>query len=327
MKIGKILQDLDEVVCRVAEGRLYLTDDRLNMVITDWRRGGFWKKLGLETLRHQGMTSGVLLNSLFDAGDEVTNIDFAGAGYLDNMIRDSFREKRPDLMRQYQDATVIIHSTAAADYIVFSEGGEDLYIPDRYIYLLSSIGAKLMASKTEERKLSFHADPGVVGCLTKLDPEFSLAEPANEALEECQKAVEEFEAYYAIARRSPAYQRGKPSAFQEVKSEFLDTLRRISGYEQHQDRELNSRMEELIQEVFPKLLLSKGITYPIKATEFHDTSHPERFRFLDTNGRDWYVFVADWDQGYSGELGMMVPVTSKIASFLKRKMPELPVRR
>jgi hypothetical protein len=271
------------------------------------------------------MGEGILLCTLFD--NEVTTTECHNIQHLDDCIRRNFRDNRTDLMGQYRNAEVIIHSTPGPDYIVFNEGGEDLYIQDEYVYLLSKIGAKLMASKSDERALSFHAEPGIVGYISKEDPELGVTEPANEDIAECKKSLAEFESYYDMRRKSPEYRRGLPHAMAEIQSEFLDLLRRISGYEPHQDREFNRRIEDLIREIFPKPTFSKGITFSIRATEFYDTAHPERFQFLDTDGKDWYVFVSDWDQGFSDTLGMLMPVSEKVAAFLKRQMPKLPIRR
>jgi hypothetical protein len=148
-----------------------------------------------------------------------------------------------------------------------------------------------------------------------------------EDIDECIRHLEDFESYYAQIRRSPEFRRNTESVMAKVKQDFLETLYSMGAYERHGDSKLNERVANITEEIFSTLSLRRGIQFPIRGrSTAWETAHPERIKFLEGSGDEWYVFVSDWDNGYGDTLGTHYPITREIASFLQRELPTLKVR-
>jgi hypothetical protein len=251
---------------------------------------------------------------------------FPGLGNLDLSLRDNYREGRVDLMPQFRRGLVSIKVTPGPDYIVFNSDGQEVFIQAEHVYLLEELGAKLMACTGMEENLSFSANPGIVGFFPKMEPEIEPRDAAFEDIEECKQRLDEFEAIYSRFRRSHSISNEEETCAQ-IREEFLECLHRISGYERHGDSEFNRRVESLIEELWSDVIFTKGICFPIKGTEYFETTHPERMQHIETDGTKWYVFVSSWDNGYTDGLGTHLPITDEIAQYLRKRVPDLPVRR
>lgn len=326
MKLTKILTKLDSMKCRVGPSGLYLADEFFVMLITDWKTSKLWSSIGREVIRRQDSLTGLELAPLMSG--EISKVEFSGTDTMDDMLHKSYRKGRKDLMEQYQTERVCIKIASEGDFIVFNDGGEELFILDNHVFLLAALGAKLMASDENEDVVSFSADPGIIGYLHRIDLDSAAEDPADEDIEECRKILGEFEHYYGTQRRDPLFHKNYNQSMAKVRAELVDTLSRIGGYERHMDTAFNSQVESLIEEVFPQVTVARGLSFPVRGSgDFFETAHPERFQFLETDGKKWYVFVADWDKGYTDGLGTYIPIEPNIADYLQKKMPALKVRR
>ncbi len=327
MKVSEILGKLDSLKCHVGPNGLYLVDDFLTMLVTDWKVSRIWSQIGMEVIKRQSPEEGIDLTAILQ-GESGGQLEFPSLDELDDKIRSCYHENRKNLMEQYRNEEVCIKLAAEGDFFIFNDDGDELYVMDNHVYLLAALGAKLLSSKDHEEMVAFSADPGIVGFVYRCELESPASEAANEDIEECRKILGEFESFYIMKRRSPEFHRSHGQIMGEIRAELADTLSRISGYEHHMDISFNSQVEELVQEVFPQVTISRGIHFPVLGPEeLFETAHPERFQFIETDGRRWYAFVADWDKGYSDGLGTYLPIKPQVAEYLKRKIPTLKVRR
>jgi hypothetical protein len=316
------LVELD-LIGQVQPEGLYVVDDNMAMVVTDWKESKAWAHIGSEVERRQLSDHGIYIASIIDGEPKAASSRFPLKSEIDKMIGSAYNETETNLLESFDKSNVRIQVRAGYTSAIFTHKDMAHPIDMNYVMLLKDMAASLRPPVSTESPLSFVAGKGTIGIIKPItDSEFY--EGHNESTESTWEMLTEFEHSYTRARKSSEWRTEDKK--DELRFDFLEMLEQIAGYERHRDSSLEMRVREIMEELFPMVHIKRGITFPERSTSLFHVVNPDRLIHLGKSGGNWVAFVADWDKGYSDDLGTFIPITEDIAMYLKNKIPDLEIK-